>query len=149
MGVKECERVCTCVGDADLGKGVVPPSCEASGIDIATDGNVELRGGEVEGEIVGKGWRPLSGPGGDDGLEGETALALLPLRPRYSAMRSWNEVFTGGKLAGDTLLRSSADLDHPRREIVRKSPSPPPPLGPLIGLEGVLGVWNRGISADP
>lgn len=147
MGVKECERVCTCVGEADLGNGV--PSCEVSDTDIATEGNVELRGGEVEVDIVGKGCRPLSGPGGEDGLDGETALALLSLRPRYSAMRSWNEVFTGGKLVGDTLLRSSADLDHPRLEIVRRSPSPPPPLAPLTGLEGVLGVWNRGISADP
>ncbi len=103
-------------------------------------------GARVEGDIVGKGCRPLSGPGGDDGLDGEAALALLPLRPRYSAMRSWNEVFTtGGKLAGDTLLRSSADLDHPRREIVRKSPSPPPPLGPLIGLGGCAGCVESGV----
>ena len=116
------------------------------------EGKAECRRGEVEEDIVGKGCRPLTSPGSDDGLDDETALAWLPLRPRYSAMRSWNDVFTGGKLAGNTSLRSSADLDHRRHDIVRKSPSPPPPpapLAPLIGIDGVLRAWNRGICVDP
>lgn len=53
------------------------------------------------GDVVGKGCRPLSRPGCEDGMVGETALASLPLRPRYSAMRFENEVFTGEKLVGD------------------------------------------------
>lgn len=120
-----------------------------SDTDIATEGNAELRGGEVEGDIVGKGCRPLSGLGGDDGLDDETALALLPLRPtvlRDALLeRGVHRREVGRRHFADTSLRSSADLDHPRRDIVRKSPSPPPPPAPLGPLIDSMACYMCGI----
>ena len=51
-------------------------------------------------------------------------MALLPLRLRYSTIRSWNEGFAGENSTGETLLKSSADLDHPLLEMFLRSPSP-------------------------
>lgn len=138
-----------------------------TGEDIDTErvGSVELRGAAGRGETrlggdedeggvvanVGKGCRMLDG---DVGLPVDTALARLSLRPRYSATRSWKEAWTGEKAIGAlVLLRSSALLDQPRFEILRRSPRPPPPLpAPLddiVGLEGVLGACgNRGKSKE-
>ena len=48
----------------------------------------------------------------------------------------------------ETLLRSSADLDHLRRDMFRRSPRPSELCG-TTGLGGVLGDWNCGISMDP
>ena len=107
-------------------------------------GFVMLLGGDDEfGGVVprlGKGWR-----GGtpailtaETGVEGEPALALLSERLRYSAIFSWKEWFAGDALETEILLRSSADLDHPFRDMFRRSPNPPPPR--LMGLEGRLGA---------
>jgi hypothetical protein len=77
----------------------------------------------------------------ETGLEGGRALALLPLLPRYSAIRSWKDELIGEKFWGDdTLLKSSADLDHPFRDMLRRSPKPPVPPAVGIGLEGTLGA---------
>lgn len=126
FGVNECERVWTCV--VELASAF--SSTEGAEIEIDTEGTVALRGGddkEVDvGEVslmLGNGWRPCT-LGGKVGLDGVVALALLSFRLRYSATLSWNEVLIGENLGGDILLRSSADLDHPLREILRRSPEP-------------------------
>ena len=103
--------------------GVGPSSSRAGAeTEIETDGKLTLRGGEDDGgvelTIVGKGCRLLGTPGG------EVELALLRLRLRYSTIRSWKEALTGEKSAGEILLKSSADLDHPFLEMFRRSPSP-------------------------
>lgn len=50
-------------------------------------GKVELRGGDTDtdGLIIGNGCLPLMRLAGDEGVDGETPLALLSLRPRYWA----------------------------------------------------------------
>jgi hypothetical protein len=58
------------------------------------------------------------------GPEGEGELALLRLRLRYSTIRSWKEGLTGEYSAGEILLKSSADLDHPFLEMFLRSPRP-------------------------
>lgn len=55
----------------------------------------------------------------------------------------------GEKLSGEILLRSSADLDHPLRDIFRKSPKPFWLYEGTTGLEGVLVGWGGGISSEP
>lgn len=153
LGVKECDRVWTCVCVGDVLSGMTSSSPTGFGTDMETEGRVALRGGEDEGETlptVGNGCRPLYMLPGDVGLEGETALAVLSLRLRYSATRSWKDVLIGDgeNNGGGALLKSSADLDHAFLEVSRRSP--PPPEGRfVIGLEGVLGVWNLESSRDP
>lgn len=93
-----------------------------------------FRGGEDDGGVeltVGKGCRPLRTP------DGGVVLALLPLRLRYSTIRSWKEGLTGENSAGEILLKSSADFDHPFLEIFLRSPRPMELF--VVGLEGVLG----------
>lgn len=124
---------------------------------MESEGNVELRGGvEIGGEvpILGNGCRLFEGECKgtsccETGLAGGMALAVLPLLPRYSAIRSWKDELTGEKFWGvDTLFKSSADLDHPFRDMLRRSPKPPVPLVLGIGLDGTLGAWNLDSSTE-
>lgn len=87
--------------------------------------------------MVGNGCRPLISSPPAVGLEGVAKLALLLLRLRYSAIFSWKDGDGGAKSEDETFPRSSADLDHARRDIVRRSPSPEGDA--TVGLEGVLG----------
>lgn len=125
--MNECDRVWTWVGEAVLASG---PSSSGEETEIARVGRVALLGGEDEGDsdpTVGNGCLPFITLGCEIGLEGEAALALLPDRLRYSTIRSWKDGLVGVKLDGDILLKSSADFDHPRREMLRRSPNPPLP----------------------
>lgn len=73
----------------DLGE--EPSSTIGAETDTARVGSVELLGGDEDGELlstVGNGCLPLYGLWIEEGLEGEAALALLSLRPLYSAIRS-------------------------------------------------------------
>ena len=66
-------------------------SAERDTVNGGTDmGKVELRGGDTDtgGLIIGNGCRPLIRLAGDEGVDGETPLALLSLRPRYCATLS-------------------------------------------------------------
>jgi len=118
-------------------------------MEIERGGSVELRGGETAfngGEPdEGNGCRILPTLGDGVELDGETALALLSLRLRYSATLSWKCVLIGENCPGETLLKSSADLDQALREMLRRSPSPL--FFGVVGLE--LGSWNRETSTDP
>lgn len=91
--------------------------------DIVTPPVKPERGGEAAtGDCAaaeGNGWRILAG---DVGVEGDTPLALLSLRPRYWCIFSCRVVLIGWMLVGDILLKSSADRDHPLRDMLRKSP---------------------------
>jgi len=98
-----------------------PLSRTGAETEIETDGKLVARGGEDDGGVEdddGKWRRPLGAP------EGKVELALLRLRLRYSTIRSWKEGLTGENSASDTLLKSSADLDHPFFEMFLRSPSP-------------------------
>jgi hypothetical protein len=133
-----------------------------TGVDTEADsvGRVELReagvrrtpavGGEDEGgdpATLGNGWLPFTG---DDGLAVDNALAALSLLPRYCATRSWKVVFKGVKDTGaEILLKSSADLDHARLEILRRSPSPPELMVGLDGWLGFVASRKRGMSMEP
>lgn len=142
LGVKDCERLCTWVGEVIVGIG--PSSRTGAEIEIETDGKAVVWGGEDDGGVeltVGKGCRPLATP------EGEVGLAWLWLRLRYSTIRSWKEGLTGGKSVAETLLRSSADLDHPFFEMLLRSPRPVTFLE--VGLLGELVPWSPDGSTDP
>lgn len=119
MGVKDCERVWTWVGEVVIGIGAL--SRTGAETEIETDGKFVARGGGDDGGVEledGKRCRPLGTPAG------EVELALLRLRLRYSTMRSWKEGLTGENSAGETLLKSSTDLDHPFLEMFLRSPRP-------------------------
>ena len=107
----------TWLDEVDVGLG----SLSRTGAETEIDGKFVLRGGEDDGGVelkVGKGCRPLRAP------EGAVELALLRLRLRYSTILSWKEGLAGENSAGETLLKSSADLDHPFFEMLLRSPSP-------------------------
>jgi hypothetical protein len=100
------------------------------------------RGGEAAigdwlGVEEGKGCRKLTG---EEGVVGDIPLALLSLRPRYWLIFSWKLVLMGWMFGGGILLKSSADLDQPRREMLRKSPR---------SEGGVAGNGEWGISREP
>lgn len=95
----------------------------------------------------GNGCRLLPTLGDGVELDGETALALLSLRLRYSAILSWKCVLMGENCPGEILLKSSADLDHALREMLRRSPSPR--FCGVVGLGGTLESWNLETSTDP
>ena len=123
----------TWVGEVVIGIGAL--SRTGAETEMETDGKFVARGGEDDGLEDGKRWRPLGT------AEGEVELALLRLRLRYSTIRSWKEGLTGVNSAGEILLKSSADLDHPFLEMFLRSPSP------VGGLE--LGPWSLDSSTDP
>ena len=109
----------TWVGEVVIGIGAL--SRTGAETEIETDGKFVARGGGDDGGVEledGKRCRPLGTPAG------EVELALLRLRLRYSTMRSWKEGLTGENSAGETLLKSSTDLDHPFLEMFLRSPRP-------------------------
>jgi hypothetical protein len=123
--------VWTWVGEVVIG----PLSRRGAETEIETEGKLVAPGdggGVLEEE--GKRWRPLGAPE-------EVELVLLRLRLRYSTIRSWKEGLTGEYSAGEILLRSSADLDHPFFEMFLRSPRE------VGGLE--LGPRSLDSSTDP
>ena len=107
----------TWVGEVVVGIGAL--SRTGAETEIETDGKFVARGGEDDGGVEqdeGKRCRPLGT------TEGEVELALLRLRLRYSTIRSWKEGLTGENSAGEILLKSSADFDHPFLEMFLRSP---------------------------
>ena len=109
----------TWVGEVVVGMGGL--SRTGAETEIETDGIFVARGGDDDGGVEledGKRCRPLGT------TEGEVVLALLRLRLRYSTIRSWKEALTGENSAGEILLKSSADLDHPFLEMFLRSPRP-------------------------
>lgn len=111
-------------------------------IDMETEDwiGIEFPGGEEEGGLelcmVGNGCLALMMLTGDEGLGCETPLALLSLRFLYSATLFWKVVLMGENFAGETFPKSSADLDHALREMVRRSPRP-------------LELDTEGVEGDP
>src|SRR6266496_2126727 len=102
--------VCPWPGDADFGE---LSSIAGEEIEIVNAGTVALRigdGGMVP--RLGNGCRLPLGigkVGAAMGLDGDVALALLSVLPRYSAIFSWKDCDAGEVFSVTILLRSSTD----------------------------------------
>lgn len=135
LGVNEYERVWTWVGD---GAGLCAASSmtgadiEMDTVGVAEDG-VLILGSDGNG-CTPVPWLKLRSKkgGAEGGPPGDNGLVLLLLRLRYWAIFS----SIAGETSAESLLRSSADFDHARREIARRSPSPYVDRSGLEGLEG-------------
>jgi hypothetical protein len=75
--------------------------------------------------MVGNGWRILAGVLTLAGTGEVAMVALLLLLFLYCVILLWNEPSMGEAVGEGNFPRSSADLDHPLREILRRSPRPP------------------------
>jgi hypothetical protein len=80
-----------------------------------------------------------------EGVVVEKPLALLLVRFLYCVIFSWKEVLIGGNFPVHILPRSSADLDHARWAIFRRSPKPELGEG---GDEVEFGKWYMGVSRE-
>lgn len=86
----------------------------------------EDESGEVV-TIVGNGWRIFVGIFvlADEGAR----VALLLLLFLYCVILLWKVESTGDDNGEENFPRSSAERDHPLRDMFRRSPRPPPPGG--------------------